>query len=382
MKEFPILYKYTSKGQVQQWQIFHDNDHFWTVEGIQDGTLTTSLPTYCVGKNVGKKNETTAAQQAEREAAAKFKKKVDSGYNEVLTAEKKFVEPMLAHTLDLKDYPEEESKKRCKNRPNLFTVRTFIQPKMDGIRCINENDALMSRNGKPIRTCPHLVQNEVMLDGELYNHQFRDNFGAITSLCGSNKKPTKENVEEASRLVEFWAYDMPTHKGVFSERYKALSAWLKLHPNPKMKLVPTFEVFSEEDIQKYHDQFLEQGFEGSIIRLDLGEYENKRSKQLLKYKDFIDSEFIIKGVVEGEGGRAGTIGKFIMDYPDGEGSKEFKSNVKGDFDYLKHIWKHKKEYIGKKATIKYFGLTPLKDDGTGSVPRFPYVIKIDRDSYE
>ena len=369
MKKFPILYKYTSKGQVQQWQIIVNDDSYYTIEGIKDGKLTQSLPTYCIGKNIGKKNETSAVQQAEKEAAAKYKKKVDSGYNEVITYEKNFIEPMLAENF--------EDRKSL-----LFTRRTFVQPKMDGIRAINADNSITSRNGKKIKTCPHLYQDKVVLDGELYNHAFRDNFGAITSLCGANKKGTKEDIEDAERMVEFWAYDLPSEKGVFSERYKLLVSFIRSQGNTKYKLVPTYEVFSMEDILKYHEQFLEMGFEGTIIRLDLGDYEYKRSKQLIKYKDFTDTEFVIKGYEEGQGNRAGTIGKFIMDYPEGQGSKEFKSNVKGDFKFLKEVWKNRESFIGKTATVKHFGLTPLKEDGTGAVPRFPYVTKIARENYE
>jgi hypothetical protein len=71
-------------------------DSFWTEEGIKGGTLTTSLPTKCKSKNLGRSNETSPKQQAEAEAKAKWQKKIDGGYNEVLTKEKKFVEPMLA----------------------------------------------------------------------------------------------------------------------------------------------------------------------------------------------------------------------------------------------------------------------------------------------
>jgi DNA ligase-1 len=361
MKKFPVLYKYTSKGQVQQWQIVVDGDSFYTEEGIQGGKLTVSLPTYCIGKNVGKKNETTRAEQAEKEAAAKHKKKVDSGYNEVLTDEKNFFEPMLAEKYeDRKDL--------------VFTVRTFIQPKLDGLRADNEGGKLVSRNGKAFVTCPHLYQDKVRLDGELYNHLFKDDFNKIVSLCRKTK-PTKEDLEDSSNMVEFWAYDMPEFNAVFSKRYKALTAWVKTNPNKKIKIVPTFEVFSQEDIDRYHEIFIEQGYEGSIIRLDLGPYENKRSKQLLKYKDFVDSEFVIIGYEEGEGGRAGTIGKFIMQHDTKDGVT-FKSNVKGNFDYLKQVWKERESYIGKTATVKHFKRTP--DD----IPRFPYVVKIAREDYE
>lgn len=117
------------------------------------------------------------------------------------------------------------------------------------------------------------------------------------------------------------------------------------------------------------------GYEGSILRLDIGDYENKRSKQLLKKKDFVDEEFKIVGAVEGEGGRAGTIGFFVMELEDGK-EKTFKSNVKGDFEYLTDIWKNHKHYIGTHATVKYFARTP------DNVPRFPYIIKLNRASYE
>ena len=360
-KEFPVLYKYTSKGQAQQWQIVTMGDAFYTIEGIVGGKLTQSLPTYCIAKNVGKKNETSAEDQAEKEAAAKYKKKKDSGYNEVLTTEKNFFEPMLAEKFeDRKDL--------------LFTVRTFVQPKLDGLRADSFANTLMSRNGKPFLSCPHLYQNKVRLDGELYNHQLKDDFNKIVSLCRKGK-PTKADIEDAAHMVEFWAYDFPEHKGVFSERYKALRAWINLNPNKKIKVVPTFEVFSQEDIDKYHARFLEEGFEGTIVRLDLGEYENKRSKQLLKYKNFVDTEFEIVGYEEGEGGRTGTIGKFIMKHDTKDGVT-FKSNVKGNFDYLKQVWKNRDSYIGKTATVKHFKRTP--DD----IPRFPYVIKIAREDYE
>ena len=359
--ELPILYKYTSKGQAQQWQIVTMDDAFYTIEGIVGGKLTQSLPTYCVGKNVGKKNETTPVQQAQKEAKAKWQKKKDSGYNEVLTDEKPFFEPMLAENLeDRKDL--------------LFTVPTFVQPKLDGLRADSFGKKLTSRNGKPFLACPHLYQNEVRLDGELYNHRLKEDFNKIVSLCRKTK-PSKADIEDAQYMVEFWAYDFPDHKGVFSERYKALVAWKRLNNNSKIKVVPTYAVYSQEDIDKYHEQFIEEGYEGTIVRLDLGEYENKRSKQLLKYKDFVDSEFEIIGYEEGEGGRTGTIGKFILKHDTKKGVT-FKSNVKGNFDYLKKVWAERDSYIGKTATVKHFKRTP--DD----IPRFPYVIKVAREDYE
>lgn len=358
---FTMLYKYTSKGQPQQWNIVVEDDSFYTEEGLVGGTITTSLPTYCKAKNIGKSNETTPHQQALAEAQAKWQKKVNSGYNEILSAEKKFFEPMLA-----------KDAKESKDLVEPFKCRVFVQQKMDGLRCVNSDNTLMSRNGKPYVTCPHLYQNKAIIDGELFNPQFNDNFNTIVSLC-KKTKPTEEDIEEAKEFVQFWAYDFPTHPGTFFDRYVNLGKFLRELGNESIKLVPTFEVFSWKDIKKYHEQFLSEGYEGTIIRLNNAFYENKRSKQLLKYKDFIDEEFKILGAEEGEGGRAGTIGHFIIELEEG---KTCKTNIKGDFDYLADVWKNRKKYIGTMATVKYFNRTP--DNSL----RFPYVIKLNRNSYE
>lgn len=358
---FPVLYKYTQRDQVQQWQITAVDDYFFTEEGIQGGTLTTSKPTYCKPKNVGRANATTPKEQAIAEAQAKWQKKVDGGYNEKLSKEKKFFEPMLAHEIS-------------KYEKLLFTVPTYIQPKLDGLRAISRDNTLMSRNGKPYLAAPHLYQNQFTFDGELYNHEFHDDFNKIVSLC-KKQKPSGGELSESEEFVQFWTYDFPTHKGTFSERFEALTKAVRALGNPSYKLVPTKQVKSVADIEKFHEEFLSKGYEGSILRLDLGDYENKRSKQLLKKKDFVDEEFKIIGAEEGEGGRAGTIGYFIMAH-DKVKDKTFKSNVKGDFDFLADIWKDHKKYIGTEATVKYFNRTP--DD----IPRFPYIIKLNRKEYE
>jgi DNA ligase-1 len=119
-------------------------------------------------------------------------------------------------------------------------------------------------------------------------------------------------------------------------------------------------------LDKLYGQWQEQGYEGQMVRLD-APYENKRSKTLLKRKEFQDAEYTILGWKEGIGNRAGTIGHFKFET---EGGAGFSSNVKGNFEYLADLLKKGDSLIGSEATIKYFSLTP---DG---VPRFPYVIAI------
>lgn len=355
----PTIYKYTTTGKIQEWTIYVEGNKFWTVEGIKGGKLTPTEPTICEGKNIGRSNETTAEEQAMREAKAKHQKKLDKGYNEVLTSEKKFFEPMLAQKY-------ENYHQLC------FTKPTFIQPKLDGLRCINNEGTMISRNGKAFVSVDHLTQHHALLDGELYTHEYKDDFNKIVSLC-KKTKPTKEDLEESKKMIEFWVYDLPNHSGTFSERFTALQKVVSEMNNSKIKVVPTYEVKSTEDIEKYHTMFLEQGFEGSIIRIDLGQYENKRSKQLLKKKDFYDGEFEIVDFEEGKGNRSGTAGNVILRLKDG---RTFGAGIKGTRDFVREIFLNKEKLKGKMATIKYFQETP---DG---IPRFGVATGIDRFGYE
>jgi DNA ligase-1 len=348
---FPKLYKYTTLGQVQSWQIFTSGNTYWTEEGINE--LTKSDPTVCVGKNIGKTNETSPEEQAKLEAQAKWQKKIDKGYNEVLTKEKKFFEPMLAHEYD-------------KYKKLLFTVPTFIQPKLDGVRCYMDDRKLMTRAGKPIVSCEHLIFNFFGLDGELYNHDLKEDFNKIISLVRKTK-PTQEDLDESEKLVQFWIYDYPYWKDkVFSERYRMLkSDFNEMYQyNKHLKLVPTYQIKSEKELLEYHEKFISEGYEGSIIRMDLGEYENKRSKQLLKYKNWMDNEFTIIDVSPGTGNRANAANTLSVQLSNGV---ICKPTMTGTEEYMTQVLKDKDRIIGLQATVKYFGVTP---DGN---LRFPTV---------
>ena len=81
------------------------------------------------------------------------------------------------------------------DKPIDYSKPTFIQPKLDGVRCVIQYDAgvvtAYSRTGKEWKNIEHIKLNlyrffdkypNVILDGELYNHDLRDNFEKIISL--------------------------------------------------------------------------------------------------------------------------------------------------------------------------------------------------------
>jgi DNA ligase-1 len=360
----PILYCRTSNENIQQWQIVVENNSFYTIEGIKDGKLTTSLPTFCDGKNIGKKNETSPQNQALKEAKSKWKKKIESGYFENINHidEETFFQPMLA-----KKYSDEFDEK------NFISV--YIQPKLDGLRLIESEGGSFSRTGKPIVSAPHIheelqqVFKEIpncMFDGEIYNHDLKHDFNKIISFA-MKTKPTKEDLIESEKYLQYWIYDYPSCKKTFGARYIELTDIFKKYNFKYIKLVPTQFVSDLKELNKYFTQYLQEGFEGQMIRYDT-QYENKRTKYLLKRKEFIDEEYEIVDITEGIGNRSGMMGRVIFKMKNG---KLFESNVRGNQEYYIELLKNKNLYIGKMATVRYQNLTP--EEG---VPRFPVCVGI------
>lgn len=369
MRQLPILFSRTSNGAIQQWQICVEGNKFYTTEGLVDGKQTTTPPTVCEGKNLGRANETTGEQQATKEAQSKWQKKVDSGYHEDINDidTETFFEPMLAHK-----YGEHEV---------AFPLAT--QPKLDGVRCVCRVDGMWSRGGKPIISAPHIrealdplfkANPKLILDGELYCDKLKDNFNKIISLV-KKSKPTPSDLKESAEIIQYWIYDLPSSgKNGFKQRTIELRgllstgtpAWLLGVPS-SLVYVDTEFVHGQNQLDELYGKYLDHGFEGQMVRAENGLYESKRSKHLLKRKEFIDEEFEIVDVVEGAGNRTGTVGYMVMKMKDG---RNFKSNVKGTFELLGEYLNDKKNLIGKKATVKFFCYTP---DG---IPRFPYIVAI------
>jgi DNA ligase-1 len=364
------IYKKTKTGATQEWTIEVSDNKYRTHSGQVGGQITTNAWTVVYGKNEGKANGTTDIEQALKEAIAKRTKKLESGYFESINNinEQQYFEPMLAAKWE--DYKDK------------IQYPIYSQAKLDGIRCILTKDGMFSRNGKPIISAPHIIDSlrnlfvvnpDLIFDGELYADKFANDFNTIVSLV-KKTKPTDADLAESKKQIEYHIYDLPSSKKNFLHRAYDLGILFEtyLEMGKFCRLVDTRKAENEEMVMEQYGLLVEAGYEGQILRVD-APYENKRSKSLLKHKSFIDEEYQILDIVEGEGNRSGTAGYMVFNTREG---KRFKSNVKGTWDETAEMLKNKKQLIGKQATIKYFNLTP---DG---IPRFPYVINIDRSSYE
>ncbi len=378
-KEFPILYKKTNTGAMQFWQIevvsVPDNDTANIV--TRYGQLGTDSPQstsdfISKGKNPGKKNATTAVEQAHKEAESKHNKQLKKGYVETIESAQneeldELIEggivPMLAQSYS--------------KHGHKIKYPCFVQPKLDGIRCIaiirGGVCTLWSRTRKPITSCPHIIQEleaifdnartEIILDGELYNHEFKANFEHIVSLV-RQEEPDPKHTD-----VQYHIYDM-VNGMEFSGRSDVLHEWIAdlAIEDSSLRLVETIRLKSEDQVMEYFDKFRAQGYEGAMLRNSESRYESKRSYDLLKVKEFDDAEFEIIGIDEGRGKLSGHVGAFKC--RTGEG-KEFFAKMSGDTSKLRDYFVDHTLWIGKRLTVRYQGFTSAEN-----VPRFPVGVAI------
>ena len=248
-------------------------------------------------------------------------------------------------------------------KPIDYSKPVFIQPKLDGVRCLIQYDSgvvtAYSRTGKVWKNIEHITLNlykffdkhpNVILDGELYNHDFRDDFESIISMVRKTK-PTSVDRLISRENVQFHCYDIINKKMKFSTRDKWIAK--NLPTSYCVKHLITLHASDELSAKTGHQMNLDAGYEGSIVRLDTP-YECKRSHSLRKFKDFHDDEAMILDWVEAKGKRVGTIGKFMAQ--DSEGNI-FGMPVMDKFKYLQDNFEEMKTWVGKLATFTYFERT-------------------------
>ena len=259
------------------------------------------------------------------------------------------IKAMLAHKYneDKADYP------------------AFIQPKLDGVRCLFTAKGAFSRANNQFMNVDHIEQAlkpffaknpTAILDGELYNHGLKDDFEKIISLV-KKRKPTKDDRLEAAELVEYHIYDVASMKiATYTTRLNYINSISNFQWNHILRRVDTHVALSFDEAVNMHKVNLKLGYEGSIYRSFDGKYKGTRSWDLMKFKDFHDTEATIVGYEIGKGKRQGTLGKFIMQ--DDEGIQFGCPPGKGyDYKDLANMLDNINDYMGQRATFTYFQRT-------------------------
>lgn len=395
-EKLPTLYSKSSTGKVIIWNIYIDCDNpkskscpatIVTKYGQKDGKITTTNKEITKGKNIGKKNETSPYEQALSEANSKWKKKFTEGCVLSEDSLNKFqISPMLAHDFNKR------------NKDIVFPC--FIQPKLDGVRCLITIDTKTheivsySRTGRKYNNTTYITKElekrkifysevfknlnidcrTIVLDGELYSHTIEGGFDKISGICRKNTLKSKD--EEILKQIEYHIYDFFTtspetsKKLIYSKRLEILQQ-LNLNDSKYLKLVETVRCEYDNAVLSYLTHFINEKYEGIILRNAGAEYSvGNRSKHLQKLKEFVDSEFKIVDFVEGTGIEKGCV-IWICEYTNCNGDIDtFNVRPRGEHESRKEQFINGNKYIGKLLTVRYFELTK------NNCPRFPVGICI------
>lgn len=364
MVDYEYLYRYDVHGNIRFWRAQRKGNAYRSVTGVVNGAHVESDWRYAEPKNVGRSNATTAEEQAHAEIDANYRKRLELGWSyDPATSGANFIKPMLAAK-----YEDE------KHRIDPDTI-VYLQPKLDGIRCVISEAGMFTRNGKPIVSCAHIwyrlknlfdLHPDLVLDGELYNHELKNNFNAITSMV-RRQRMSEEELVICQSLVQYHVYDGWVDPGKrFAERRRdVLTLLLTQNAMPDGGPVVPVETVqfthSGIDADNLYEKWLADGYEGMMVRLDTP-YENKRTRALLKRKPDETAEFPVVRVEEGVGNWSGKVKRFVIRLSDGS---EQGAGVRGNMSSLMDLVT---QSCPDWATVKYQNITP---DGK---LRFPVVV--------
>jgi DNA ligase 1 len=257
----PKLYSRSAGGAINTWEVWLDKAGGVVVRwGQKDGALQTTV-FQCERKNIGRANATSVVEQARLEAIAKWRKQLKKKYflTEGETAQLN-LKPMLA-----KSFADRESK---------VTYPVDVQPKFDGVRCLAFRKdgvvVLQSRGGDPYdvehirEVLEDRLDDDTVLDGEIYIHGM-----SLQNIISLVKRP-----QDGSLKLTYQVYDrtlLSEQTETWVERRDALAEWFRIQLLDEMPWficgVRTHSALNATKVRLLHDQFVEDGYEGAIIRL-------------------------------------------------------------------------------------------------------------------
>lgn len=358
--QLPILFARGNNGQVLEWQIEVQGNKYRTITGTQNMKHAVSDWTVISeGKNVGRVNETTLKEQALSEAQSRWDKKVKSGgyWENVKDIDKtKFVEPMLAN--------------HYKDRTGKVKFPVMVDRKYNGMRQVCHRNGQFTRKGEQVVSAPHIWERikhlfeefpDLVLDGELYNHTLRFKLSELIKLVNKKKASsvTTDVLKRSEEIVDYYVYDAYgftvdgveiTQETKCSERRMALTKLLKGISD--VIAVEFRWANTDEEVMEIFNSDLEDGYEGSIVRID-SSYQNKRTNDLLKVKPEDDDEGVIQRVNEGTGNWSGAAKTATVEW----NGNVFDATFKGSRESLTEVLDNPKPWIGKKVTFLHIGYT-------------------------
>lgn len=360
-QKYPDLYHIDQNDNLRIWYAERNGYHYRTISGLENGAKVVSEWRAAEAKNIGRANETTPEEQANLEIESIYRDRLSRKYSETREGAQKsnFLAPMLAETW--------KPKKHLKN-----TEQFIYQLKFDGVRFLATEDGGHSRSGKPFMTVEHILEKlapvfeafNVTLDGELYNHDFKDEFENLISLITTKKieRLSDQDRQKIRDNVQFHIYDVILHdhpSAPLTERLDFLQEMFHKFGSgfgQVIQFTPSLFLLSptEESVMEAHDLAVEKGYEGIMLRNPNSPYEHKRSRSLVKVKVFTEEEFKVLAIHEGQGNWKGIAKSVTVEIKPGLTSD---ASMTGTMDANRKVLEEADQFIGGDATVKFQGFT-------------------------
>lgn len=360
--------------------------YFQTLEPIEgtEGYVITSSTGLVNGKHTESKEmvlkakgKNTIYEQAKVKAEAAYTNKRNEGYKSIVDLAEYavaneieldveapidviFRKLKIRYNTDTRWYPLPMLADKYEKHKKKVAFPGYIQPKLNGVRCLamwdkdNDNVILVSRGGKTY-FIPHIEKElrpffqtnpTVILDGEIYSHGKR-----LQTISGAARKE-----KDAPDWLEYHVYDLLDIDKTQGERLREADAaifvlrgqWGAKH----IYSVPHYSVSQHEEIKSWHDNFVNDGYEGAMYRNPSARYGvSFRVTELLKVKEFIDEEFEIIGCEADEA--VGIPQSFVFVLQNDRNDETFKARPTGSLEEKQFWYDNIDAFIGAKATVRY-----------------------------
>lgn len=329
------LYCKDNAGHIRIWDIVQECSDIIITHGVHGGVMQQQVETVDKGKA-----SRTVQEQIDLQINSRISKQRDKGYVDTIEEAElgmrnalHLPKPMLALPLD-------------KLRTPVSWNSAYVQRKYDGNRCLiaKRQGKLVaySRQGKIIDTIDHIldqinIPEGTILDGELYAHGER-----LQTIVSWIKRK-----QEGTKNLRYHAYDLVCELP-FEAR---LAQLLSFNFGYSVQPVSTFKVTSHDDMIDWFKDFRKEGYEGAILRQsDLGYEDGKRSKSLIKVKEWQDAEFFVVDIYQSKDGWA------ILECLAKNG-QTFRVTSPGTHEEKEYVWQNKEQFFGKYLTVEYAYLT-------------------------
>lgn len=343
---FPALFAKAKTGKIKEWNISVEGSTITVLHGQIDGKMTPQVHTVTEGKNIGKANETTPAEQALSEAKSKWNKQFDKDYREDIDDIPTSTLPPLA--------------KKYQDYASALGSEYDVLCKLDGVRMTafyNDGDVLFqSRGGKPYPVIQEIADElyekvwrswpNFVVDGELYCHTLH-----LEDITSAVKKHKESTAKIEFRVFDMFQPDKPDM--VWEDRYREYGALIgNDETNIRVRAILATRTYSEQQMKALHDRYVAIGYEGVVLRkLGTPFVFGHRTSDFQKYKVPLDAEFKVIRFDIDKNGCAVPI--CALDNKVDPARNEFKAPLLGTREYQQEIAQNQGKYIGKWLKVVF-----------------------------